>query len=224
MVEGQVYPDFESAVVETLPEGLTYTKWMGGIDFGTRNPFAAVWGFFDPSGIFWLCGEVYDRGKPLSDYFARLPRHVAWTCDPSGKNERLELKKAGFNVRKGINDKAFGINLVTRWLRSGRLKIVRSLCPNLCSEAPRYRYTGAKDGLPQSEEPVNEFNHGMDALRYRFSLEPPPPPLALPATAASPPGPGDAPTVPPAAPAPTPARKPRPWCRIDNEAVWTRIC
>jgi len=64
----------------------------------TRNPFAALWGFFDPSGIFWLCGEVYEGGKPLSDYFARLPRHVAWTCDPSGKNERLELKRIEANV------------------------------------------------------------------------------------------------------------------------------
>jgi hypothetical protein len=31
-------------------------------------------------------------------------------------------RKAGFNVRAGINDKGFGINLVTRWLRSGGLK------------------------------------------------------------------------------------------------------
>jgi len=90
-----------------------------------------VWGFFDPSDIFWLSGELYERGKPLSDYFARLPRHVAWTCDPSGKNERLELKKAGFNVRQGINAKAVGINLVTRLLRSGPLKIVRSLARRL---------------------------------------------------------------------------------------------
>jgi len=36
-----------------------YTKWLGGIDFGTRNP--AAWGFFDPSGIFWLSGELYER-------------------------------------------------------------------------------------------------------------------------------------------------------------------
>jgi len=71
---------------------------------------------------------------------------------------------------------------------------------------------------------VNEFNHGMGALRYNFSREPPPPPAVLPATAASPTGPGDAPTAPPVAPARPPARKPRPWCRIDNEAVWTRIC
>jgi hypothetical protein len=84
-----------------------------------------VWGFFDPSGIFWLSGELYERGKPLSDYFARLP--ASCTCDPSGNNERLELKKAGFNVREGINAKVFGINLVTRWLRSGRLKTVRSV-------------------------------------------------------------------------------------------------
>jgi hypothetical protein len=32
-------------------------KWRG-IDFGARNPFAAVWSFFDPSGIFWLLGYV----------------------------------------------------------------------------------------------------------------------------------------------------------------------
>ena len=31
-----------------------------------------------------------------------LPRQVAWSCDPSGKNERLELKKAAFYVRAGI--------------------------------------------------------------------------------------------------------------------------
>jgi hypothetical protein len=142
---------------------------------------------------------------------------------PVGQERASELKKAGFNIREGINAKAFGINLVTRWLRSGRLKIVRSLCPNLCSEAPRYRYAGARDGFPESEELVNEFNHALDALRYLFSRQPPPPPAALPATAASPTGPGEAPTVPPVAPAPAPARKRRPWCRIYDEAVWTRI-
>jgi hypothetical protein len=49
-----------------LLQGLEYTKWLGGIDFGSRNPFTAVWRFFDPSGIFWLSGQLYERGKPLS--------------------------------------------------------------------------------------------------------------------------------------------------------------
>jgi hypothetical protein len=215
--EGQVYPDFAAAVVDALPAGIQAVKWLGGIDFGTRNPFAALWGFFDPAGIFWLCGELYERGAPLSDYFARLPRELVWTCDPSGKNERLEMKKAGFRVQAGNNAKAFGINLVTRWLRSGRLKIVRPLCPNLCSEAPRYRYAGGRDGRPESEEPVDELNHAMDALRYLFSRVPPPAPGAVP-----PPAPAS--TIVPSMSAPVPAaKKPRPWNRLDNEAVWTRI-
>jgi len=82
-----------------------------------------------------------------------VPRHVARTCDPSGKNERLELKKAGFNIRRGINAKAFGINLVTRWLGSGRLKIVRSLCPNLCSEPHATATPAPRTACPNRRNP-----------------------------------------------------------------------
>jgi hypothetical protein len=152
---------------------------------------------------------LYERGKPLSDYFARLPRHVAWTCDPSGKNERLELKKAGFNIREGINAKAFGINLVTRWPRSGRLKIVRSLCPNLTSEAPRYHYAGARDGLPRIGG-TRERTQPRPRCSALSLLPPAPAAARASAAAASPTGPGEAPAVPPVAPAPPPARKPRP--------------
>jgi hypothetical protein len=90
-----------------------------------------------------------------------------------GRQERAPGAEEGrLHCPPGHQRQGLGINLVTRWLRSGRLKIVRSLCPNLCSEAPRYRYTSARDGLPESEEPINEFNHGMDAMRYNFSREP----------------------------------------------------
>ena len=41
---------------------------VGGIDFGFRNPFAAVWGILDTDGILWLTGEHYCRGKPLRAY------------------------------------------------------------------------------------------------------------------------------------------------------------
>jgi hypothetical protein len=50
----------------------------GGIDFGWRNSFVAVWGTLDRDGVLWLTGEHYSRARPLSYHAERLPRDV--TC------------------------------------------------------------------------------------------------------------------------------------------------
>jgi len=51
-LEGLVYPDFARCVVPgPAPAG---GKQVGGIDFGFRNPFAAVWGTVDRDGVLWL--------------------------------------------------------------------------------------------------------------------------------------------------------------------------
>src|SRR5262245_19402070 len=44
-LEGLVYPDFEQALTVEWPN--PQGKPVGGIDFGWRNPFAAVWGVLD---------------------------------------------------------------------------------------------------------------------------------------------------------------------------------
>jgi hypothetical protein len=89
-LEGLVYPDLGRCVVPGLaPEG---GRRVGGIDFGFRNPFAALWGTLDGDGVLWLTGEHYERGKPLSYHAERLPREVMWYADPSGANERTELR------------------------------------------------------------------------------------------------------------------------------------
>lgn len=54
-LEGLVYPDFaQRCVVEAVPD---QPAKVGGIDFGYRNPFAAVWGFVDGDGVLWIVGE-----------------------------------------------------------------------------------------------------------------------------------------------------------------------
>src|SRR5262249_9092072 len=94
-VEGLVFPDFARCVVHPpfLPEprasatGVPTGRKVGGIDFGYRNPFAAVWGVLDRDGVLWLTGEHYETQKPL-DYHARfLPKDVRWYADPSGPGE-----------------------------------------------------------------------------------------------------------------------------------------
>jgi hypothetical protein len=86
---------------------------FGGIDFGFRNPFAAVWGILDRDGTLWLTGEHYSRQKPLSYHAQHLPRDVTWYADPSGATERCELRLAGFVVREGNNALRPGIAAVS---------------------------------------------------------------------------------------------------------------
>src|SRR5262249_50761898 len=63
-----------SPLTTHLPTG----RKVGGIDFGYRNPFAAVWGVLDRDGVLWLTGEHYKRQKPLTYHAQHLPKDVRW--------------------------------------------------------------------------------------------------------------------------------------------------
>lgn len=167
-LEGLVYPDFESlAATDAWPEPAG--RAVGGIDFGFRNPFAAIWGVLDRDDVLWIHGERYQRETPIHEHAAALPRDVLWHADPAGRTEAEELRRAGLKVLKGNNDIQAGIAAVTARLRTGRLRIYRAGCPNLLAEARLYRYPTARDGTPAGEVPVDDHNHALAALRYLIS-------------------------------------------------------
>jgi hypothetical protein len=162
-LEGLVYPDLGKCVV---PGPFTATgRKVGGIDFGFKNPFAALWGTLDKDGVLWLSHEYYSREKPLSVHALHLPREVAWYADPSGANERSELRIADYNVNKGDNDIRTGIAKVTARIENGSLKIMTGACPNLLAEAGLYRYS-TDPADKRAETPIDEHNHALAALRY----------------------------------------------------------
>ena len=138
---------------------------MGGIDFGFRNPFAALWGVVDRDDVLWLTGEHYERSRPLSHHATKLPRGVRCYADPSGAGEISELKRAGFSISAGPNALRQGIAAVTARLHSGRLKVLPGACPNLLAEAELYRY-GDDATDRRAETPVDDHNHALAALRY----------------------------------------------------------
>ncbi len=161
-LEGLVYPDFARCVVPgPAPEG---GKKVGGIDFGFRNPFAAVWGTLKDD-VLYLSGEHYCRGRPLSYHATKIPRDVMWYADPAGANERAELRMAHFKVREGNNSLRPGIAAVTARLEDGALRVVEGCCPNLLAEAGLYRYSD-EAGERHSENPLDEHKHALAALRY----------------------------------------------------------
>ena len=166
-MEGLVFPDFSQALCE-VPEGIA-GKRLGGIDWGWRNPFAAVWGVLDANDVLWLDGERYLREAALHEHAAALPRGVSWYADPAGATEIAEFRRAGHLVRKGINDIRLGIAAVTARLRTGRLKIDPRRCPSLCTEARLYRYPSEQERAVLGENPIDDHNHALGALRYLVS-------------------------------------------------------
>lgn len=165
-LEGLVYPDFAAALVDTVP--VSSGKAVGGIDFGWRNPFAAVWGTLDHDDVLWLTGERYLTRTPLHDHAAALRRlgGITWFADPSGATEIAGLRAAGLTVRSGDNDLRAGIAAVSARLQTGRLRVLRRGCPQLMHEAGLYRYPTSAERLRGQENPVDEFNHALAALRY----------------------------------------------------------
>jgi hypothetical protein len=164
-MEGLVYPDFEKAYTDFYnPIG----KPCGGIDWGWRNPFAAVWGVLDREDVLWIQEERYFKQTPLHEHSKALSR-IMWYADPAGATEMSEFRAAGHTVRKGYNDIRLGIAAVAARVRTGRLRVNPTRCPNLCSEAKLYRYPSEAERVVLGEKPVDEHNHALGALRYLIS-------------------------------------------------------
>jgi Terminase RNaseH-like domain len=91
---------------------------------------------------------------------------VQWYADPAGRTETEELRAAGLTVRRGDNDIRLGIAAVTARIRTGRLKVSRSGCPQLLTEAKLYRYPTPAERKHHGEDPIDAHNHALAALRY----------------------------------------------------------
>jgi Terminase large subunit, T4likevirus-type, N-terminal/Terminase RNaseH-like domain len=167
---GLVYPDFPRCLVSRADCPET-GRLVGGIDFGWRNPFAAIWGVLDSEDVLWVLGERYLRETPLHEHRDALKSQgaVMWYADPAGRTETEELRSAGLTVRRGDNDISAGIAAVTARLRTGRLKVCQEACPNLVQESKLYRYPGDDERAQVGENPIDAANHALAALRYLIS-------------------------------------------------------
>jgi hypothetical protein len=225
-VVGLVHPKFARCLVSELPPAIAAARQregpgvgglrkVGGIDFGYRNPFAAIWGFLDKeSDVLWITNEHYYREQPLSYHAAHLPRNVHWYCDPSGATERSELRLAGLTIAPGKNSLRPGIAAVNGRIESGRLFVLEPACPKLILESGLYRYS-TEELEKHAETPEDEHNHALSALRYLITM------LDNRHLARSARGPDRPPAEQPPPPEPGwgPARDK--WCNVRNEELWT---
>lgn len=175
--EGQVYPDWEVAFVDTpwfWPAGNPPLDWPRyfAMDWGLNHPTVRLWAAIAPDGTHWVyreyCASATTREhiEAIREIEAAAGEYVigGWG-DPENAQSIVDWADAGMPMGKAIKHVATGIEKVTAGFKSGKLKIVKGRCPRLTAELPRYHYK-KRPGTDQYTSQVHkDFDDACDTLR-----------------------------------------------------------
>lgn len=163
--EGLVYKEFNRA--HHLWDGSKepeISDKLGGVDFGYVHPAGVLSIKKDKYGIYWITDELYKSGLTdvqLAEYVVSMG-YIKVYPDPARPEAIKELTNRGVNcaeVSKGHDSVANGIQKVREVLKQNRLRVHKQ-CVNLISEFEMYAYR------ENTEDPIKEHDHLLDALRY----------------------------------------------------------
>jgi phage terminase large subunit len=176
--KGLVYKSFNRGihVIENRnphPDSRVYRT----IDFGYNNPFVCLFVERTKDDEWIIFDEHYQKEMLLSEHVIEInrrnyPIENTW-CDPSAKQERMELQSLGIECSPGNNDVKAGILAVKELLaidKNNRCKLkVCKRCINVIKEFESYKYKTKDDVI--SDEVVKEMDHAQDCLRYLILSE-----------------------------------------------------
>lgn len=168
--EGLVYQDFDPGkhVVKPFEIPASWRRVIG-VDFGYNNPTAAVWLAISPDGVVYAYREYYQRNKLPEEsgkeikQLSKEDRIELVACDPSEPAAIERYRRLGLPARAGYNAVKEGIEAVIALMKSNRFFVFRGLV-NLLDEIENYRWAEKQEQL--KDEPVKEYDHAVDALRY----------------------------------------------------------
>jgi PBSX family phage terminase large subunit len=175
------------------------------IDFGFTNPFVCLWAAVDPDGRLVIYRQIYKTKMLVEDHAADIKRYSRWgenggdplprelICDHDAEGRATLERHLGLRTIPAHKSVLDGIQAVaTRFRNAGdgkpRIQIMRdclverdrelaaSKMPTCLEDEPDvYVWNLGPNGIRSKEEPVKEYDHGLDSLRYltaRFDLKP----------------------------------------------------
>ncbi len=181
--EGQIYPDFEPSVhvVNDFNPNPSWKRFIA-IDHGRTNPTAVLWGAVDQDDVLWIYREHYEAGQDVEYHIRSIKSHInegqyeTYLIDPStgaGKKDDPETignryRQMGIPVVGANNDVQGGIDKVTQYFKSNKIKITQS-CESLRRELINYQWeqpSASRMDMNAPEKPLKKDDHSCDALRY----------------------------------------------------------
>jgi phage terminase large subunit len=164
IVEGVVFPDWSVSDIPSSAKPMGY-----GMDFGYSGDPLAIVAIYETADSFYYDEIAYQAGltnpeisQLLKD--SGITRYADIIADSQEPKSIQELHRMGWNIYpciKGADSIRYGINT----MKTKKQKITpRSV--NIQREFSSYCWKQDKNGrwLP---EPVDLFNHAIDAIRYR---------------------------------------------------------
>ena len=169
--EGLIYKEFDRSlhVYEGLPTR-EIKEYLGGVDFGFRNPCAVIHAKVDSDAHYWITEEWYktERSEEQIGEYVKSCAFNEVFPDPENASAIDILNKKGINVREVVKGKGSvksGIDAVRNLLKQNRIHIHKD-CVNLIWEMETYAYKEKRPDNNEPEEPIKENDHAVDSLRY----------------------------------------------------------
>ena len=163
-IKGLVIPKI--TIIDKMPDNLR--KRGIGLDYGyTNDPTAAILCGVSGDGIY-LDELFYQRGLQNHQIAKRLPKGVSIWAESAEPKSNQELKGHGLWIKptkKGRDSILYGLNLIKQYNI-----YVTARSENLIREHKQYKYKADQNGQP-TNQPIDDFNHGWDAVRYWAMME-----------------------------------------------------
>ena len=168
-LEGAVFEDFE--IIDSIPENAQYKG--AGMDFGYTNDPTAIIDLWTLDNTVIYDELVYQtklQNSDISKELKRLDFKIStniW-ADSSEPKSIAEIQGDNFNVKavtKGPDSIRNGINN----MKAHKIYLTKRSV-NLEREFRKYKWKEDKNGKSLNE-PIDAFNHGIDAARYVTTME-----------------------------------------------------
>lgn len=152
-----------------------------GIDFGFTNPTAVVFVAMDYDANWWVYDEIYKSGMTTEQTAYAIKskmgkEHFTYKVGDSAQAQEIANLNAypyamGIDpINKSKDSIESGIRLINDMLKvrdNGKPKLfISENCEDLIFEFETYRYPEKKADKNESEQPMKENDHLLDALRY----------------------------------------------------------
>ena len=197
-MEGLIYKDFDEAkiVVDELPKDVydeNTSEVNGALDaycgIDTGRCVSAVLSVVDTKGMSWHLETYYAEDLPIKTHAARIRaicnKWGVWPMfylDPSSQFF-MELSEHGIPVNRAPLAGEAAIDVVQRYLKEGKIRILRDTNERLLWERRRYQWDRWRGKMaqyhdPKKPKPMKRHDHAVDAWKYM--LAPRPDPTVLP--------------------------------------------